>query len=305
MILVVSTWRTWATSNSRQGNTNGHMNQDIDKLVGDEQRSLAELRHHYEVEKAIASRLKQASRKERKAIYSTMYEELFKQVPDHSRLNIREAPELTEQRNRRRMRLVEKFIHRDSVFLEFAPGDCRFAMALCDRVKSVHGVDISDQSGSIDKIPNNFHLTLYDGYNLDLPDESMDVVFSDQLLEHLHPDDTEHHFKLVRRILKPNGVYVFRTPHRFSGPWDVSRYFSDEPEGFHLKEWTYREMEVVLGQANYSSWQGYRYAKGTPRRVPFVLLTAAEALLSRLPKKWMRRFSRRVHSGNITIAAFK
>ncbi|MEM7280626.1 MAG: class I SAM-dependent methyltransferase, partial [Pseudomonadota bacterium] len=206
------------------------MQAQVDRLVGDESRSREDLRRHYEVEKEIATRLKAANRAEREVIYRTMYDELFEKVPNHSRLNIRETEELTQRRNRRRMSLVGKFISKDSVFLEFAPGDCRFASEVCKQVAKVYGVDISDQAGVDHKRPDNFELIVYDGYNLDLPPESVDVVFSDQLLEHLHPEDTQHHFEIVKRILKPNGVYVFRTPHRYSGPWDVSRYFADEPE---------------------------------------------------------------------------
>ena len=40
-------------------------------------RSFSQVRNHYLVEKAIAKRLKQASREERKLIYATMYDDLF------------------------------------------------------------------------------------------------------------------------------------------------------------------------------------------------------------------------------------
>ena len=43
--------------------------------------------------------------------------------------------------------------------------------------------------------------------------------------------DTELHFEIVHKILKPGGMYALRTPHRQSGPHDVSRWFADEPEG--------------------------------------------------------------------------
>ena len=281
------------------------MQAELDMLVGDESRTQDDLRLHYEVEKEIATRLKAASRSEREVIYRTMYDELFAKVPNHSRLNIRETDDLTKKRNRRRMSLVSQFIKPDSVFLEFAPGDCRFAEEVCSRVAKVYGVDISDQSGGGRELPKNFELIVYDGYHLDLPENSVDVVFSDQLLEHLHPEDTQHHFEIVKRILKPGGAYVFRTPHRFSGPWDISRYFSDEPEGFHLKEWTNGEMASLLSQVGYTRLSGFRYAKGKAIRLPLGFFTVTEKLLGPLPKKWLRRISRKIHSGNITMAAYK
>ena len=42
--------------------------------------------------------------------------------------------------------------------------------------------------------------------------------------------------------MKPGGVYLLRTPHAFTGPHDISKYFSDTPQGFHMKEYTFREI---------------------------------------------------------------
>ncbi|GBE64659.1 hypothetical protein MFM001_11210 [Mycobacterium sp. MFM001] len=80
-----------------------------------------------------------------------------------------------------------------------------------------------------------------------------DVAISDQVLEHLHPDDLEAHLRGALRILKPGGRYIFRTPHRFSGPHDVSRVFNcDRPLGMHLKEYTHREILTALRRAGFT-----------------------------------------------------
>ncbi|MBA7528006.1 hypothetical protein ES705_20189 [subsurface metagenome] len=268
-------------------------------------RTFEQIRNHYEVEKAIATRLKKATREERKIIYQTMYDELFKQVPDHSRLKRRENPKMTAIANQNKLKLIEKFIDKSTVFVEFAPGDCRFATSICNRVRSVYGVDISDQRGQFDNVPNNFELIIYDGYNLQMQENSADVVFSDQLIEHLHPEDTEFHFQLVRKILKPQGVYVFRTPHRFSGPHDVSRYFSDEAEGFHLKEWTYNEIAKILKRLKYSSWSGYKYTKRNLIKKPFAYFIIIEYILNIFPKRLRKITSRCLLSRYITIVAVK
>jgi len=112
-------------------------------------RTFEQIRNHYEVEKAIATRLKKATREERRIIYRTMYDELFRQVPDHPRLKQREDPELTALANQNKLRLIQRFINESTVLVEFAPGDCRFAMSLCDRVKRVYAVDISDQKDNL------------------------------------------------------------------------------------------------------------------------------------------------------------
>jgi SAM-dependent methyltransferase len=256
------------------------------------------------MEKAIAKRLKQTSREERKVIYRTMYDTLFAQVPDHPRLKCQENSNKIAQENTRKLKLIKEFINPETVFVEFAPGDCRFSVSICDRVKFVYGVDISNQRGQFVPLPENFKLIIYDGYCLGMQENFADVVFSDQLIEHLHPDDTELHFRLVRKILKPQGVYIFRTPHRFSGPHDVSRYFSDEAEGFHLKEWTYGEIEKVLSDLKYSSWSGYWDAKGIRIKMPFTYFVSIEYVLSVIPKK-LRKIASRYFLPCISIVAVK
>jgi SAM-dependent methyltransferase len=248
-------------------------------------RTLEQLRNHYEVERALATKLKEASREERKIIYSTMYDELFQKVPDHPRLTAREDRTLTSAANQSKMKLLERFMDSSKVFVEFAPGDCRFALEVCKYFKFVYGIDISDQRGHIQNVPDNFELIIYDGYNLALKENSVDVVFSDQLIEHLHPEDTVLHFQLIKNILKKEGVYVFRTPHRFSGPDDISGYFSDEPEGFHLKEWTYTELTSLLKELNYSSWYGIYRAKGVHIKMPSFYFTVVEKMLKTLSRQ--------------------
>ena len=260
--------------------------------------------HHYEVERAIAKRLMVADRETRKQIYSTMYDELFEQVPDHPRLTRRDDQEMTEEMNRRKMKLVSPFVHPDGSFLEFGAGDCRFAFEMTKVAKRVVAIDIADQIGAHVERPDNFDLVVYNGYDLDLPENSIDTAFSDQLIEHLHPEDTEHHFRIVHRVLKPGGAYVFRTPHRATGPHDVSRYFSQKAEGFHLKEWTYGELAPLLKRIGYGSVEAYWSGRGKLVRQPIAGFRAIEAALQLLPLA-QRRSRLRYLVPCIFIAAYK
>src|SRR5690606_38036388 len=97
------------------------------------------------VEKSLAERLKRSTREEGTHIFSTMYDELFRQVPDHPRLTRRQSDQLTHIATRRKLSAVRKLLGKSSVFLEFAPGDCRFAFEAAKHVQHVYGVDISDQ----------------------------------------------------------------------------------------------------------------------------------------------------------------
>jgi SAM-dependent methyltransferase len=257
-------------------------------------RTAEQLENHYRVEKEIATRLKQADREGRKRIYATMYDELFSQVPDHPRLTRRIDDGLSSKAVREKVALISEFLSPSATFLEFAPGDCRFAMELAKRVGMVIGVDISDQRNPNDVAPQNFRLVIYDGYSLDnIKDDSVDVIFSDQLIEHFHPEDTQEHFALALRLLKPGGKYIFRTPHLLTGPHDISMFFSEEPEGFHLKEWTYIELRKMLLQVGYSRffprWEG----AGLNWPVPFTYYFCVEKLLNQFPKpsvRWVSKY---------------
>jgi hypothetical protein len=241
--------------------------------------------NHYLVEKEIADRLKRADREERKKIYSRMYDELFAKVPDHPRLiGIRDPASLAVH-NRKKLALVEPFVNRSTVFLEFAPGDCTFAYLVCERAHRVVGVDISSQAAKSGAIPDNFTFHIYDGCRLGLADDSADVAFSDQFIEHLHPDDVGPHFRLAKAMLRPGGSYILRTPHAFHGPFDISKYFSDTPQGFHLKEWTYMELGEHLRGAGFSAWHGGRRRRGRYRELHFGLFTGYEKMIGRLPHR--------------------
>ena len=255
-------------------------------------RTKEQLRHHYEVEKKIADRLRQSSREERTQIMRDMYEELFAQVPDHPRLTSRKDSKYDQIAVARQIKLIERYIRLSHTLLEFGPGNCSLSLALCSRVAHVYAVDISKQKNPFAQKPEHFNFIVYDGYNLDMPKNSIDVVYSHQVIEHLHPDDTPDHFRLVYQLLKPGGIYVICTCQKLYGPCDVSRYFSDVPQGFHLKEWTFKELSELVMRLGFSRWDGCWFAKGICFRIPRWLILVLEQLISFFPVKIRRWFGR-------------
>ena len=78
------------------------------------------------------------------------------------------------------------------------------------------------------------------------------IAYSNQLIEHLHPDDAKIHVMNVRQILTKNGQYIFQTPHMFFGPHDVSVFFHNTPVGFHLKEYCNFELYFLLKKVGFT-----------------------------------------------------
>ncbi|MDR4464485.1 MAG: class I SAM-dependent methyltransferase [Nitrospira sp.] len=256
-------------------------------------RSFEQILNQYVAEKSIAENIKKSSRAERRHIQTTMYADLFNKVPDHPRLTRRRSVELTSIANKSKFSHVSRFLNETSVCVEFAPGDCKFSFEVAKRVKFVIGVDISDQRSPEDNTPDNFRLIVYDGWNLnEIEDNSIDVVFSDQLVEHFHPEDTKLHFELVYRILKVGGKYIFNTPHRYTGPHDISKYFSYEAEGFHLKEWTYAEINEIVMGLGYSKFHTYWSGGGVDIRMPYFYHAVCESVLGSIPPKYIRSVAR-------------
>lgn len=258
-------------------------------------RTYEQLLNHYLVEKKLADQLKVSNRDARKEIYSTMYDELFEKVPDHPRLTCRDSLEESAHWNKVKFSLVKRHVRRNTVFLEFAPGDCQFAYKIAETVREVFAVDISDQRSHKEQAPDNFKLIVYDGYNLpEIAPGSIDLVFSFQLIEHLHQEDTGNHFELVHRILKPGGKYIFQTPHALSGPYDISKYFSDVAQGFHLKEWTYREIKTLVLKSGFSMFLPRLSTAGIDVEMPFAYFSGLEKLMEHYPGRHRRLISKRL-----------
>jgi len=256
-------------------------------------RTVEQVQHHYQVEKAIADRLRRSSRSERMHIMSTMYSELFEQVQDHPRLTLRRAIPTGATVNRGMRPLLKRYLRPSDRVAEFGPGDCRFTYEIAGEVTFAYGIDISDQRNPADWVPANFRLVIYDGYHLNaIPDGSLDLVFSDQIIEHFHPDDVVDHFRLVWRLLKPGGRYVFRTPHALTGPHDVSQYFSFEPEGFHLKEWNFVELRTLLERQGFSQFIPFWNARGLHWPMSYRYFAWCESLIGRVPKRYIRPLTR-------------
>src|SRR6478672_7533005 len=53
------------------------------KIPSDECRPAERLRQHYEIEKELGARLRNAGKQERTRLYQTVYDELFQRVWDH------------------------------------------------------------------------------------------------------------------------------------------------------------------------------------------------------------------------------
>jgi SAM-dependent methyltransferase len=251
-------------------------------------RSPERLRHHYEVERELAARLRSATQSERRTLYTQVYDELFRRVPDHPQL-ARKGREETRARAASAMRMIGPLLRPDATFLEIGAGDCSVSFAVASRVRKVFAVDVSEEVSHNDAAPSNFALILSDGTSIPVPPGSVDLAYSNQLMEHLHPDDARAQLGNIACALAPGGAYLCVTPHRFNGPHDISGVFEDVANGFHLKEYTYGELGRLLRRAGFRKVEALVGVRGRFWRAPLAPFLALERLMARLPHPIRRR----------------
>jgi SAM-dependent methyltransferase len=142
----------------------------------------------------------------------------------------------------------------------------------------VYALDVSEVISGGEAMPSNVELVLSDGTSIPLARESVDVAYSYQLMEHLHPEDAREQLSNIISVLKPGGRYVCVTPSRLGGPHDVSRFFDDVPTGFHLREYTYSEMHMLFTESGFrrvEAYMGHR-RRGVYVRVPLTAIRFLE-----------------------------
>lgn len=131
---------------------------------------------------------------------------------------------------------------------------------LNQHAKFVYGVDASQQAVeiAIDKSIDlkNVEFRLNPGLSVPFENGTIDCVYSNDLLEHLHPADLKFHLEEIHRILKDGGKYLFWTPGSETGPHDITQCFYPRGMGFkpkadHIKEYSFDELISIIREIGY------------------------------------------------------
>ena len=81
-------------------------------------RTLEQIRTHYRIERELADQLRKASAIERPKLYSSLYNELFKRVPEL----VNHDQDSVIERIKREMRTIRWWLDQDTVFFGDRPG---------------------------------------------------------------------------------------------------------------------------------------------------------------------------------------
>lgn len=245
-------------------------------------RTAEELRQHYEIEKELANRLRRSRREDRAALYSQVYDELFRRIPKHPQWT-NQNTEAQERKVSGHLRLLRPYLTPETVFMEVGAGDCALPRLVAPLVRKAYGLEVSEELTRGLPQSDKFQVLLSKDCTVPLPDNTVDLAFSFQVIEHIHPEDVIAQVKDIYRVLKPGGCYYCITPNRLYGPSDISRDFDHEATGLHLKEYSITDLLKLFRAIGFRRVWIERMVKG--HRVPFPVLPARvlESTLEALP----------------------
>jgi 2-polyprenyl-3-methyl-5-hydroxy-6-metoxy-1,4-benzoquinol methylase len=253
--------------------------------------TVAQVQSHLALERRLTERLRASTVADRRDTFEAVYDELYGALPWLADTGGRLDPE----------RWIAVIGAPPKRVYEIGSGAGRLASALAEAGLDVTATDVSRERGDGRRDGERLRWASTDGIHLTrfADAAAFDVVLSDQVVEHLHPDDHAEHFSGCLALLRPGGVCVVRTPHAYTGPHDVSLVFGlDRPEGMHLHEFTNGELVRILKDAGFARVSAVlHYPRGFRPPGPAAVASRAylgcqllvERALERLPPGRRRR----------------
>jgi len=104
--------------------------------------------------------------------------------------------------------------------LEIGAGTGQQARLLSDKGYQVTAIDLPSSHYRNDRI---FEITEYDGRNIPLPDHSIDVVFSSNVLEHVREIDC--FLDEQQRVMKDDGIAIHVLPSTSCRMWAIPAHY--------------------------------------------------------------------------------
>lgn len=210
----------------------------------------------FQLERSLRERILSSPRKDRTAAIEQAYSELFERFPDHSVFLT--TQEESKRKGKLSAGLIVPLLKRGNRVLEVGCGRGDVLVALSEMGCICTGTEISHHMLGLcnDHVDHVVEIFSGSADSLDFPSDSFDIVFSQEVLEHLHPEDVPRHFAEAFRVLRPNGIFSVETPNRRTGPQDISRGFTHIAEGLHLKEWTVKELIRMFQDAGFVKIRG-------------------------------------------------
>lgn len=241
-------------------------------------------------EKALRERILASAREERPNVITAGYDELFSSFPDHTVF-------AGSQEGRARIGRLSA-----GMIAPLLPVKARVLEVGCGRGDTIHalsamgfscwGIEISETMVNMANELGGATVVQGTADRLNFQDGFFDCVFSQEMIEHLHPDDSKIHIQDAFRVLRSNGIFSIETPNRTTGPQDVSRGVGSEAQGLHLKEYSVAELIQLLHENGFIKIRSLLAPQVLARRlriihlmtrVPAEVKMVQDALLNLIP----------------------
>ena len=226
-------------------------------------RTVAQLWEQYQVEKELAARLRDASPLERRKLYSSVYDELFRRIPHHSQLTDKVSPQQRAARISLQLRLLDRFLE-------------AWCCSAGDRRRRLRAVAARRASRPQGLRAGRVHLhhaghssagqlraDLSDGVSVPVHSGRITLAYSNQLMEHLHPQDAAEQLANIFKAHRAGRRLRLHHSELFTGPHDISRYFADTANGFHLQGIHDRRAAQIMRKAGFRRTVQYARIRGT------------------------------------------
>lgn len=128
--------------------------------------------------------------------------------------------------------------------LDLGCGDGFGCRIISPHASKVIGLDINKKLIQVNNKKNKHKNILYVNGNvcsLTYSNKSFDVVTGIEIIEHILPKNVNAFISEVKRVLKPNGVFICSTPQNSTGSIPVVPW--------HKKEYSLTEFKAILGSA--------------------------------------------------------
>lgn len=278
--------------------------------------TMEQRRRQYELEQLARHDILTSTRATRGEATRIAYDRLYREAPWHPDLQL--SREVRMARVYRQATLLTRHARQSRRVLEVGCGSGDLITYLAEHHPAVEftGVDISAEKLNSAEHERTANLRFRTGdcvepHDVDGP---YDLVISSQVLEHFHPDDVPPHLRAVRGLLRPGGTFELDTPNRHTGPHDVSVFFTPEPSGTHLKEWTFSELRRAFKEVGFrrvrtdvpflAHLRRVAPVPGDTVLMPVEIKVALEAALRHVPGRALRRTLFRVlRMDNIVVYA--
>lgn len=160
--------------------------------------------------------------------------------------------------------LIKKRLHKGQRVFDLGCASGNLLYQLAGSGYDIEGIDVSDQliekaRKKLSSLGKSDSVSRADIMSY-RPRNPVDCIVMDNVIEHFHPDTIDDILQKCFRMLTQDGYLFILTPHKFSGPHDISKHFlplGSKSQGFHLKEYSFTDLSSHLKLAGFRTVLGY------------------------------------------------